>query len=61
MKPAALVSFVFLSLVCLAHLLRLLYRVQIVANGVAVPMWMSVLACLFTAALAGWIWREQRR
>ncbi len=61
MKPAARIAILFLSLVCVGHLLRLLYRVEVVANGVVIPMWMSVAACLFAAALAGWLWREQRR
>ena len=61
MKPASFVCVTFLALVCVAHLLRVIYRVEIVAGGRSIPIWMSVLACLFTAALAGWLWREQRR
>ena len=61
MKPASLVTMIFLALVCIAHLLRVVYRVEILAGGVSIPIWMSVLACLFTAALAGWLWKEQRR
>ena len=61
MKPASLVTVIFLALVCIAHLLRVVYRVEILAGGWNVPIWMSVLACLFTAALAGWLWKEQRR
>ena len=59
MRPAALLTVIFLSVVSLAHLLRLLYRVEVVAGGVTVPMWPSVAACLITAGLAGWLWREQ--
>ena len=61
MKPASVVCVIFLALVSVAHLLRVVYRAEIVAAGVTVPIWMSVLACLFTAALAGWLWREQKR
>jgi hypothetical protein len=61
MKPAALLTVIFLSLISLAHLIRLLYRVEIVAGEVTVPMWPSVAACLVTAGLAGWLWREQKR
>jgi len=61
MKPASLVTVIFLTFVCVAHLLRVIYRVEIVAGGKSIPIWMSVLACLFTAALAGWLWKEQRR
>jgi hypothetical protein len=61
MKPAAGLSVLLLSLVSVAHLLRLLYRVEIVAGGRAIPMWASVPGALVSAALAGWLWREQRR
>ena len=61
MKPASLVTVIFLAFVSIAHLLRVIYRVEIVAGGVSIPIWMSVLACLATAALAGCLWREQRR
>jgi hypothetical protein len=61
MKPAAGLSVLLLSLVSVAHLLRLLYRVEIVAAGRVIPMWVSVPGALISAALAGWLWREQRR
>jgi len=61
MKPAALLTVIFLSLVSLVHLIRLLYRVEVVAGEFTVPMWPSVVACLVTAGLAGWLWREQKR
>jgi hypothetical protein len=61
MKPAATLTVAFLSIVCLAHLVRLLYRVEIVAGGVNIPLWASAAASIATAALAGWLWREQRR
>ena len=61
MKPATAATVVFLSLISVGHLLRIAYRVEIVANGFTVPIWMSLVACLVTAALAGWLWREQRR
>jgi hypothetical protein len=29
-------------------------------NGVAIPMWVSVLACVIAATLATMLWREHR-
>ncbi len=60
MKPAALVTVVFLSLVALLHIIRLLLQVEVVVGGASVPMWVSVLAVLGPCALALWLWREQR-
>ncbi len=59
MKPAALVACVFLSLVALAHLLRIVLGLAVTAGTVSIPMWMSAVATVFTAGLAVWLWREQ--
>ncbi len=60
MKPAALLTTVFLSLVCLGPLL-LAFRIEVTAAGTIVPMWMSALASVFTGGLAIMLWRESRR
>ncbi|NIR46043.1 MAG: hypothetical protein GWN99_16580 [Gemmatimonadetes bacterium] len=60
MKPAARFAFVLLILVALAHLLRMLLSVDIVARGIAVPMWVSAIAVLIFAGVAVWLWRESR-
>ncbi len=60
-KPAALLSGLFLLLIALAHLCRLVFNVSLmVGDDVVVPMWPSVVAVLVPAALAIWLWREQR-
>ncbi len=60
MKPAALITTAFLVLVALAHLLRLALRVEVMAGGVTIPLWLSAVACVFTASLAVLLWRESR-
>lgn len=60
MKPAVSITVVFLFLVALSHLLRLVFGVTVTVDGLTIPMWASVLACLGPAALAVWLWREQR-
>ena len=59
MKPAALVACAFLVLVAVAHLLRIVLGVAVTVGTFAVPMWMSAVATVFTAALAVWLWRER--
>jgi len=61
MKPAALVATIFLALVALAHLLRLTLQVEVTAGGVAVPLWASAIASVFTGGLSLMLWRESRR
>ena len=61
MKPATLIAAAFLALIALAHVLRILLHVAVVAGGVAVPMWLSAPAALLTGTLAVLVWRESRR
>jgi hypothetical protein len=61
MKPAALVATFFLAVVALAHLARVAFHVGVIAGGFAIPMWMSVLAFVFTGGLSLALWRESRR
>ena len=61
MKPAALVAVIFLALVALVHLFRVALRLQATVGGTDIPMWMSVVACIFTGGLAIMLWRESRR
>jgi hypothetical protein len=61
MRPAALFSGLFLLLVAVAHLMRLLLRVELVVDGIVLPMWPSVAAVIGPAALALWLWRDVLR
>jgi hypothetical protein len=60
MKPAAIVVMMFLFVVAFLHFLRVLLSIEITVNGLIIPVWMSVLACLGPGALAVWLWREER-
>jgi protein-S-isoprenylcysteine O-methyltransferase Ste14 len=61
MKASAIVAVIFLLVVSLAHLFRLIFQAQIMVDTFAVPMWMSVAACIVTAALAIWLWMDNRK
>lgn len=61
MKAIVRLATIFLALVALAHLLRLVMRVEVTAGGVTIPLWASALACVFTGGLAIMLWRESRR
>ena len=60
MKPAALVSCLFLSLVAIAHFVRFVLGIPIMAGDVAIPLWLSAFGFLGPGALAIWLWKEQR-
>lgn len=61
MKPFTLISIVFLSLVAAAHLVRALLGIEVRVGTQSIPAWASVVAFLFTGALAGLLSREQRK
>jgi hypothetical protein len=61
MKPATMISMLFLAIVAVAHLLRLALRVEVIVGGIPVPLWVSVIACVLPAGLAVGLWRESRR
>ena len=60
MKPAALLSSLFLGFIAIVHLARVVLAVPITVGDLAIPLWASVLATVGPGALALWLWREQR-
>ncbi len=58
MRPATTVATAFLSIVAVAHLLRVIFHVEVVAAGWTIPIWMSVVAIFFTGGLAIALARE---
>jgi hypothetical protein len=61
MKASTIITVIFLFLVSAAHLLRLVFQVDIKAATVVIPMWMSLAAFIFTAALGIWLWMDNRK
>jgi len=59
-KPATCLAALLLTLVALGHLLRLVFRTEVVVSGTVVPMWVSVPGILVALALAIGLWRERR-
>jgi hypothetical protein len=61
MKPVTTIVVILLSAISIAQLLRLIFQVNIVANGVTIPIWLSILGCIVPAVLAFMLWRENRK
>ena len=60
MKPFTTIAVVVFSLVALLQLLRVALAWDVTVNGIAIPVWFSVIACVFAAALAFMVRREAR-
>ena len=60
MKPAAVSATILLILIAIVHILRILFRVEVTADGSSIPMWVSWVAVLVTGILSFALWRESR-
>ena len=60
MKPATMISTLFLAMVAIGHLLRLVVGIEVIVGGFVIPLWVSVIACVVPAGLAVGLWRENR-
>jgi hypothetical protein len=61
MKPVTTIVVILLCAISIAQLLRLIFQVNIVANGVIIPIWLSIFGCIVPAVLAFMLWRENRK
>jgi hypothetical protein len=61
MKPVTTFVVILLSAISIAQLLRLIFQVNVVANGVTIPLWLSIFGCIIPAVLAIMLWRENRK
>jgi hypothetical protein len=59
-KPASLFASVIFWLIALLHLLRIVLEVHVTAGRVEIPIWASIPAGIFSAALGAWLWAERR-
>jgi hypothetical protein len=58
MKPFTSIAVGIFSLICLAHIFRLLYGFDITIGGWVVPLWVSVPGAVVTGGLASLLWKE---
>ncbi len=55
------IAIVIFSLVAVLHVLRLMFRWEVVINGLVIPMWVSVVGIIVAGGLAVLVWREARQ
>ncbi|OLB23249.1 MAG: hypothetical protein AUH95_03440 [Nitrospirae bacterium 13_2_20CM_2_63_8] len=61
MKPFTTIAIVIFSLVAVLHVLRLMFRWEVVINGLVMPMWVSVVGIIVAGGLALLVWREAKQ
>ena len=60
MKPFTTVAVVVFSLVALLQMFRVAMGWEVTVNGILIPLWASVIACVVAATLAFMLSREAR-
>lgn len=58
-RPASLIVGILLLLLALAQLCRFFLRVEVVAAGMEIPVWISAIAAVLLAALGIWLLKER--
>jgi len=58
MRPASSIGALLFSFFAIAHLLRLIFQVQVLVGGATLPMWVSVAGVIVPGALAVALWKE---
>jgi hypothetical protein len=58
MKSFSVFGVIVFALVAIAHLLRVIFQVEVIIGGRQISMWTSVAGFIIAAALAIGIWRE---
>lgn len=61
MKPATTIVTILLVGISAAHLLRLLFQVEIIVGGFHMPVWLSIFGFIIPLVLALLLWRENKR
>ncbi len=60
MKPFTTLAIAIFSLICLAHILRLVYGLTITIGGWVVPLWVSAPGAIISGGLAYLLRKEMR-
>ena len=61
MKPFTTLASILFTLVAIIQLLRVALGWAVTVNGIDIPSWVSVVACLIAATLAVMVRREARK
>jgi hypothetical protein len=60
MKPFTTVAIFVFSVVSLLQLIRAALAWEVTVDGIFIPIWASIIACVVAGILAIMVWREAR-
>jgi len=59
-RPASFVAAILFLLMAAAQFVRFVLGIPVTAAGLEIPVWPSAIAAVILAALAVWLFREQK-
>jgi lipopolysaccharide export LptBFGC system permease protein LptF len=60
-RPASLMAAILLWVIALAHLLRLVFGLELTVEDAVIPLWISIPPVIILGALGVWLLVERRR
>jgi hypothetical protein len=59
MKLASLIACIIFAILAVAHLLRLIFQIEVVIGGVTIPLWVSIFGIIGPGVLSVLLYRER--
>ena len=59
-RPFARIAAALLAVICVLHAIRAFKALPITVGPMTIPVWMSIVAAIFTGLLAVMVWREAK-
>jgi hypothetical protein len=59
-KPFTTIAVFAFVIICVFHILRLIFGWEVEMAHIVIPLWMSGVGALFTGLLAFMLWKENR-
>ena len=60
MKRVTRIVVLLLAAISIQHLLRLIFRWEVIVNGITIKLWLSIIGCIVPAVLAVLLWLENK-
>ena len=61
MKRSVVLAMIILTIVSLAHLLRVIFQLEVMVGGAEIPLWMSYAGFVCAGGIAVYLWFENRK
>jgi hypothetical protein len=59
-KPFAFIAVLIFAIVAVAHVVRLIFGLEIIVQGITIPVWLSAIGAIAAAGMSFMLWRESR-